>query len=64
MKIEEDHLLYSNNFLSAIINKENMRINALHSKVDYDYEWSSDSAVKMGYLSLNLEKEAIFKNNE
>ncbi|MEE9574295.1 MAG: putative selenate reductase subunit YgfK [Candidatus Neomarinimicrobiota bacterium] len=64
MKIEEDHLLYSNNFLSAIINKENMRINALHSKVDYDYEWSSDSAVKMGYLSVNLEKEAIFKNNE
>ncbi|MCJ7802896.1 MAG: FAD-dependent oxidoreductase, partial [Candidatus Marinimicrobia bacterium] len=64
MKIEGDHLLYSNKFLSAILDKVNMRINVLHSKVDYDYEWTSDSAVQMGYLLLNIGKEAIFTNNE
>jgi putative selenate reductase len=64
MKVEGDHLLYSNNILSAIIDKSNMIINVLHSKVNHDYEWSSNSAVKMGYLLLNLEKEAIFISNE
>jgi putative selenate reductase len=64
MKIEDDHLLYSNNILSAVIDKSNMRINILHSKVKHDYQWSSYSAVKMGYLLLNIDKEAIFNCHE
>lgn len=64
MKIEDDHLLYSNNQLSAIIDKTNLRIQVLHSKDNNNYEWNSTSAVTMGYLLLNLEQEAIFKINE
>lgn len=63
MKIEGDHLLYSNDHISAIIDRTNMRINVLHSKVEEDYQWDSQSAVIMGYLLINLEKEAIFTAN-
>jgi len=60
MKFEDDHLLFSNKFLSAILDKSSLQINKLHSKIDDDFKWSSRSAVHMGYLLLNLQKEAIF----
>ena len=60
MKIEDDHLLYSNNYLSAIINKSSMVIQTIHSKVDYDYLWSSKNAIQMSYLLLNLKDEPLF----
>jgi len=60
MKFEDDHLLYSNKFLSAIIDKSSLRINVLHSKINDDFKWSSRSAIHMGYLLLNLQKETIF----
>jgi putative selenate reductase len=61
MKIEEDHLLYSNNYLSAIIDKSSMVVQTIHSKVDFDYLWSSKNAIQMGYLLLNLKNEPLFK---
>lgn len=60
MKIENDHLLYSNNYLSAIIDKSSLVIQTVHSKVDYDYLWSSKNAIQMAYLLLNLRGEALF----
>ncbi len=63
MKIEDDHLLYSNEKLSAIFDRSNMRIKVLHSKVKDDYAWNSSSAVIMGYLLLNLPKEALFRTD-
>lgn len=60
MKIENDHLLYSNNYLSAIIDKSSLVIQTVHSKVDYDYLWSSKNAIQMAYLLLNLREEALF----
>jgi putative selenate reductase len=60
MKIEDSHLLYSNNYLSAIIDKTSMVIQAVHSKVDYDYLWSSKNAIQMGYLLMNLKDEPLF----
>ncbi|MEE9574251.1 MAG: FAD-dependent oxidoreductase, partial [Candidatus Neomarinimicrobiota bacterium] len=60
MTKEEDHLLYSNNYLSAIINISTMVINTIHSKVNFDYLWSSKNAIQMGYLLLNLKDEPIF----
>ncbi len=60
MKIEEDHLLYSNNYLSAIIDIPTMIIKTIHSKVDFDYLWSSKNAIQMGYLLLNLKDEVLF----
>jgi len=60
MKIEDSHLLYSNNYLSAIIDKTSMIIQAVHSKVDYDYLWSSKNAIQMGYLLMNLKDEPLF----
>ncbi|MCK4904045.1 MAG: hypothetical protein KAS35_05085, partial [Candidatus Marinimicrobia bacterium] len=62
MKIEGDHLLYSNSILSAIIDKSNMRIKTLHSKVKYDYLWSSKNAIQMGYLLSNLKDKPILGN--
>jgi putative selenate reductase len=65
MKIEDNHLLYSNNYLSAIIDKSSMVIQAVHSKVDYDYLWSSKNAIQMAYLLTNLKDEPLFGvNNE
>ena len=65
MKIEDNHLLYSNNYLSAIIDKSSMVIQAVHSKVDYDYLWSSKNAIQMAYLLSNLKDEALFcESNE
>ena len=61
MKIEDSHLLYSNNYLSAIIDKTSMVIQAIHSKVDYDYLWSSKNAIQMGYLLMNLKDEPLFE---
>jgi len=60
MKIEDDHILYSNNYLSAIINKSDMVIQAVHSKVDYDYLWSSKNAIQMAYLLMNLKDDPLF----
>lgn len=60
MKIENDHLLYSNNYLSAIIDKSSLVIQTVHSKIDYDYLWSSKNAIQMAYLLLNLRGEALF----
>lgn len=60
MKIEENHLLYSNNYLSAIIDISSLIIKILHSKVDYDYLWSSKNAIQMAYLLLNLKDEPLF----
>jgi putative selenate reductase len=65
MKVEDDHLLYSNNYLSAIIDKSSMVIQIVHSKVDYDYLWSSKNAIQMAYLLSNLKDEALFcESNE
>ncbi|NHZ87249.1 MAG: FAD-dependent oxidoreductase, partial [Planctomycetia bacterium] len=60
MKIEGDHLLLSNNYLSAIFDISFSAIKILHSKVNYDYLWSSKNAIQMGYLLLNLKDEALF----
>ncbi len=60
MKLENDHLLYSNNYLSVIFNRNSLNIKTLHSKVDYDYLWSSKNAIHMAYLLLNLKDEPIF----
>jgi len=60
MKLENDHLLYSNNYLSVIFNRNSLNIKTLHSKVDYDYLWSSKNAIQMGYLLLNLKDEPLF----
>ena len=60
MKNEDDHLLYSNNYLSAIIDKSSMVIQTVHSKVDYDFLWSSKNAIQMAYLLINLKDEALF----
>jgi len=60
MKIESDHLLYSNNYLSAIIDKSSIVIQTVHSKVDYDYLWSSKNAIQMAYLLMNLKDEPLF----
>jgi len=62
MKIEDDRLLYSNNYLSAIFEKDSLVIQAIHSKVEYDYLWSSKNAIEMAYLLQNLKDEALFKN--
>ncbi|MEE8340576.1 MAG: FAD-dependent oxidoreductase, partial [Candidatus Neomarinimicrobiota bacterium] len=62
MTSEKDHLLYSNNYLSAIINISTMVIKTIHSKVNFDYLWSSKNAIQMGYLLLNLKDESIFSN--
>jgi putative selenate reductase len=63
MTREEDHLLYSNNYLSAIIDISTMVIKTIHSKVNFDYLWSSKNAIQMGYLLLNLKDEPIFSTN-
>ncbi|MCK4904226.1 MAG: hypothetical protein KAS35_06000, partial [Candidatus Marinimicrobia bacterium] len=60
MKIEGNHLLYSNNYLSAIIDVSTMVIRTIHSKVNFDYLWSSKNAIQMGYLLLNLKDEPLF----
>ena len=62
MKIEKDHLLYSNKYFSAIIDMSSFFIKSLHSKVKYDYLWSSKNAIQMSYLLLNLKDEPIFSN--
>ncbi|MEE8341677.1 MAG: putative selenate reductase subunit YgfK, partial [Candidatus Neomarinimicrobiota bacterium] len=64
MKIEKDHLLYSNNYLSAIFNISTMVIKTIHSKVNFDYLWSSKNAIQMSYLLLNLKDDPIFKANQ
>lgn len=61
MKIEGDHLLYSNNYLSAIFDMSSLVIKILHSKIDYDYLWSSKNAIQMAYLLVNLKDETLFK---
>ncbi len=64
MKLENDHFLYSNNYLSAILDRKSLNINTLHSKVDYDYLWSSKNAIQMAYLLMNLKDTAIINSNE
>ena len=60
MKIEGNHLLYSNNYLSAIFDMSSLVIKILHSKINYDYLWSSKNAIQMAYLLLNLKDEFLF----
>jgi len=60
MQIDNGKLLYSNNYLSAIFD-ESLVIQAIHSKVEYDYLWSSKNAIEMAFLYNNLKDDPIIK---
>jgi len=62
MQIDDDRLLYSNNYLSAIFEKDSLVIQAIHSKVKYDYLWSSKNAIEMAYLLQNLKDTPLFNS--
>ena len=59
MKLDDGKLLYSNNYLSAIFGKDSLVIQAIHSKVEYDFMWSSKNAIQMAYLLQNLNDEVL-----